>query len=214
MRSGARTAWLFTATSPEEIFGGYASIDPGRDLVIAVDAGLERVHALGLTPGLIIGDMDSVDAELLDRHSACEQLRHPAHKNETDTELALLWCLEAGVAEVVICNGLEGRFDHSLALLQNLDFLRAQGLPARIESARQKIWFLKPETLISGCRGCLLSLLAWGSEADLTSSEGLQYPLAGLTLFPQKARGVSNRIEADTATVRLASGIILAILTK
>ncbi len=214
MSAGVRTAWLITATSPEEIFGTYAAIDRSKDLVIAVDAGLQRVHALGLVPDLIIGDMDSVDEELLNQYSACPQLRHPVAKNETDTELALLWCLEAGVGEIVICNGLEGRFDHSLALLQNLEMLHGKGVPARIASARQKLWFLDPETLLNGCRGCQLSLLAWGSAAELAGSTGLRYPLAGLTLHPRITRGVSNLVESDAAIIKLASGLILAILTE
>ena len=214
MKSVDSTAWLFTATSPAEIFGGYASINPNRDLVIAVDSGLERVQALGLKPDLIIGDMDSVEPELLQLYPNTRQLRHPADKNETDTELALLWCLNAKVREIVICNSLEGRFDHSLALVQNLEFLQTQGFPARIESAWQRIWFLSPETTIRACRGCQLSLLAWGGEAKFDDSSGLKYPLDGISLFPQKVRGMSNQVDKEEATIKLASGIILAILTK
>lgn len=213
MNSVARKAWLFTATSPAEIFGGYALIDPQQDLVVAVDAGLARVHALGLKPDLIIGDMDSVDPELLALYADCEQQRHPSLKNETDTELALLWCLEAGAGDVVICNDLGGRFDHSLALIQNLENLHARGVYGRIESASQRVWFLEKDTLIKSRQGCLLSLLAWGAAAEFANSQGLQYPLAGLILKPQKARGISNRIESGEARIRLASGKILAILT-
>lgn len=207
-------AWLFTTTSPEDIYSGYGSIQAGKDLVIAVDAGLKRVHTLGLTPGLIIGDMDSVDAGLLELYCACQQLRHPAMKNETDTELALNWCLEAEIGEIIICNGLGGRFDHSLALIQNLEYIYAKGATGSIESATQKIWFLEPDTRIAGCKGCLLSLLAWGQEAAFTSSYGLQYPLDDICLQPGRVRGVSNLIMQNEAFIRLDRGIILAILTK
>ncbi len=209
-----RTAWLFTATSPAEIFGGYAAIDPERDLIIAVDAGLERLHQLGLTPSLIIGDMDSVNPDLLALYQNCPQQRHPFVKNETDTELALLWSIAAGATEIVICNSLEGRFDHSLALTQNLGYLLARGIPGRIESATERVWFLAGETTIAGCEGCMLSLLAWGEDARFQTSTGLQYPLAGLSLQPDKVRGMSNRIQSGEAFIVLDSGTILAILTK
>ncbi|HRT60563.1 MAG TPA: hypothetical protein P5170_06440, partial [Candidatus Syntrophosphaera sp.] len=89
-----------------------------------------------------------------------------------------------------------------------------QGIPARIESARQKVWFLSPETTIRACRGCQLSLLAWGGEAKFDASSGLKYPLDGISLFPQKVRGMSNQVDNEEATIKLASGTILAILTK
>ena len=208
-----RKAWLFTATSPEEIFGGYATIDAGSDLVVAVDAGLHRVRELGLTPILIIGDMDSVEPGLADLYPDCEQIRHPSQKNETDTELALNWCLEAGVGEIVVCNGLEGRFDHSLALVHNLSSLAGKGVSARIESERQRVWFLEAETTLSGHAGCLLSLLAW-ETAVFQHSRGLQYSLDGLRLNPGQVRGISNRIEGAEAWIKLDRGKILAILTR
>lgn len=215
MNFQGRKAWLFTATSPAEIFGGYAAIDADQGLVIAVDAGLHRVRELGLNPILIIGDMDSVEPGLADLYPDCEQIRHPRQKNETDTELALNWCLEAGgVGEIVICNGLEGRFDHSLALVHNLESIRDRGVTARIESEKQRLWFLEAETSLSGHTGCLLSLFAWGEESVFQRSHGLQYPLDGLKLHPGQVRGISNRIEGVEASIKLDRGKILAILTK
>ena len=60
-----RQAWIFTHHAPRELFSGYGRLDAGRDLVVAVDGGLERVHGLGLRPDLIIGDFDSLSPELL-----------------------------------------------------------------------------------------------------------------------------------------------------
>ena len=51
-----RQAWIFTHHAPRELFSGYGRLDAGRDLVVAVDGGLERVHGLGLRPDVIIGD--------------------------------------------------------------------------------------------------------------------------------------------------------------
>ena len=98
-------------------------------------------------------------------------------------------------------------------MIQNLENLHARGVYGRIESASQRVWFLEKDTLIKSRQGCLLSLLAWGAAAEFANSQGLQYPLAGLILKPQKARGISNRIESGEARIRLASGKILAILT-
>ncbi len=207
-------AWLFTNHSPAEIFSSYRSIDLSQDLIIAVDNGLEQVAKLGLAPDLIVGDLDSVAPELLARYQSCEKLLHPEQKNETDTELALSWCFQNGIASVVICNDLKGRFDHALGIIQNILLAHHQGMEAVIESENQQAFFLQKVTSLKGKEGMLLSLLAWGGKARFEDSEGLAYPLDGLTLYPHLSRGISNRITAPAATLRLVSGEVLALLTK
>lgn len=209
-----RQAWLFTTHSPREIYSGYANIDPARDLLIAVDGGLEQLDFLGLTPDLVIGDFDSVATELLRRYAHCLQIQQPSNKNETDTELALLWALDQRARQITICNDFGGRIDHALALLQNLDFLRSQGCSGCLESEAQRLFFLDRDTPLKGLAGCGLSLLAWGEEASFLSSEGLLYPLNDLRLSPLNPRGISNRILSDSAGIQMIQGKVLAILSK
>ena len=63
------------------------------DKIIAVDAGLEAVKALGLEPDMIVGDFDTVKPEVLAYYRRMEHIvwdTHQPEKDETDTELALL----------------------------------------------------------------------------------------------------------------------------
>jgi thiamine pyrophosphokinase len=209
-----KKAWLFTATSPTEVFSSYSSIDLSKDMIIAVDKGLERLNKMRIMPHLIIGDMDSVAEGLLDFYKGTLQFSYPTDKDETDTELALSKCLEFGMEDIIICNGLEGRFDHSLALLQNLLLLKDAGVQARVESEHQRVWVLGSETEIRGSEGCILSLIAWGGEAVFAESEGLQYALKGLKLPANLSRGISNRVLSTPARIVLESGIVFCILTK
>ncbi len=212
MKSAPHRAWLFTHPCPPELFSPVPSIDPQQDLLIAVDGGLAGLR--GFLPDLIIGDFDSADPALLQAYPAVPRLAHPTTKNETDTELAILWCLERGVRQIVILNELGGRFDHALALVQNLEFLAGKGIRGSIEASAQRVFFLEAQNRIEGCEGCLLSLLAWSDEARFGVSSGLEYPLDGLTLSPLRPRGMSNRVSSDLATLSLVSGVALAILTK
>jgi len=93
MSDDARTAWLITNHAPLSIPFGYENI---KGDIIAVDRGLIRVRELGLKPRVIIGDMDSLPAEELDRYPDTEVIRHNSEKNETDTELALIWVRTKG----------------------------------------------------------------------------------------------------------------------
>lgn len=214
MTPAGPTAWIFTNRAPAEIFSCYSSINPETDFLVAADGGLARMRALGLVPGLIVGDLDSVPEELLALYPDVTLERHPRRKNETDAELALLSCLRRESRQIVLVNDLAGRFDHALALVQLLTLSAGKGRPASLEAERQRLFFLEPDTRIPDCAGCHLSLLAWQEPAFFGGSEGLEYPLTGVTLTPQLSRGISNRVLSADASIRLTGGRALAILSK
>ncbi|MCB5246091.1 MAG: thiamine diphosphokinase [Candidatus Cloacimonadaceae bacterium] len=214
MKKEADTAWLFTTTSPNEIFSFYKNIDYNRDFIIAVDAGLNRVNKLGIEPDLIVGDMDTVSPELLAKYPNTKKINYEMQKNHTDTELAVLWCLEHNIKQVIIINGLTNRFDHSLGLLQNLALLNSEKIPARIESEKQVVLFLGKKSQFKGYEGSLLSLFSWSAESTIKDSEGLFFPLKNLTLSQFHTRGISNIVISSSLTIELDKGLILAIFTK
>jgi len=206
-------AWLITNHAPRQIVSRYQSI-PATDDIIAVDKGLEKVHDLGLIPRVIIGDFDSLSEELLKEYAEVPTLRHPMAKNETDTELALSWCLEQQrYAEIIICNDLQGRWDHSMALMQNLLWAHSRGQICRIESCNQIVRLISDRAVYPGKKGDLLSLIALGQEAVFLGSRGLTYPLEHLVLKPQQSRGISNEFDADRVEIQLEKGLVLAVQT-
>lgn len=213
MSSALPRAWVFTNHSPERIFSGYGSILP-EDLIVAADAGLNAIHSLGLKPDVLIGDLDSLDAGIVECYQSMPRITHDTRKNETDTELAVEWCLRQGIADITICNDLEGRFDHALGIIQVMYAAHLEAARCRVESAAQRLFFLPPIWRAQDLKGCLLSLLAWTHTAHLESSQGLEYPLDGLVLRQNRSRGISNEIISDQASIRLAEGQVLAVLTK
>src|ERR671911_857583 len=104
-------------------------------LVIAADGGAAALNRLSRHPDLLVGDLDSADAGLVARLEAegAEIQRHPADKEATDTELAVVAALAAGATEVVILGALGGRrLDHELANLLLLADGRLASVDARI----------------------------------------------------------------------------------
>lgn len=208
-------AFLFTPHSPQECVSGYQHILP-EDHLIAVDGGLAFIDALGKIPQLLIGDMDSVNPQLLEKYRLSPILKYAGEKNETDTELAISWCINQGsYNEIIILNDLQGRFDHCLGLLQNLWYLKNQApeISARIESQSQVLFILDKITHLQGRKGALLSLIAPRDMAEIKSYTGLKYSLQGLKLYPHLSRGISNEITEDEAEIVVQTGDILAILT-
>ena len=103
------------------------------DKIIAVDAGLEAVKALGLEPDMVVGDFDTVKPGILQYYRQKEHIiwdTHQPEKDETDTELALLKAQATGCTQIVILGATGGRMDHMLGNIHLLFPCLQKGIEA------------------------------------------------------------------------------------
>lgn len=181
--------------------------------VIAADGGLALAAPLGLVPNVVVGDMDSVEAEALERaeSSGAVLQRHPTDKDCTDLELALQHAAEVGARRVDVLGGSGGRVDHHLANVACLgtDLLAEAVVVAHLGMARLSI--VRSTTRLDGDPHSLVSLLALGAPAHGVCTDGLRWTLRDETLTPTSSRGVSNELLGNSATVSIASGVVLAV---
>jgi thiamine pyrophosphokinase len=191
----------------------------GADLVIAADSGADWLDGRGVSPDVVIGDMDSIDPTLLARlaERGVEIEEHPADKDASDLELALSRAVAGGANEVVIVGGLGGgRLDHELANLLLLFDRRWNAIRLRLvrggTTARALHAGRRDE--LDGAPGDLVTLLPVGSDATGVRTEGLRYPLATETLQAGRSRGLSNEVEHAPASVSLEGGTLLIIETR
>lgn len=214
-------AYLFTNYAPKNIVSGYQNIEP-NDHIIAVDNGLKYVDELGLSPYILIGDQDSLEPALLNKYSQIPCYLHPSEKNDTDTELAINWCInQKCYAEIIICNSLEGRFDHSLAIALNLLKLPYPTMehmifptPYRIESEKQTVFILPDNIEFNNCEGKTLSLISLSHRVIFYNSQNLKYSLNNLVIKQFQSRGISNLIISKQASISKKEGVCLAILSE
>ncbi len=118
------------------------------DKIIAVDAGLEAVKALGLEPDMIVGDFDTVKPEVLAYYRRMEHIvwdTHQPEKDETDTELALLKAQATGCTEVVVLGATGGRMDHMLGNIHLLFPCLQKGMEAYILDSQNRIYLIDKE---------------------------------------------------------------------
>jgi thiamine pyrophosphokinase len=185
--------------------------------VVAADGGLLRARALGLEVDVVVGDLDSVTPDALaDAESTgVRVVRYPQAKDATDLELALdeavALCAGAAMPRVLAVASAEGRLDHLLSslLLLGAERYAAVELDALVGDALVHV--VRDERTLTGAPGELLTLLAVGGPATGVTTSGLEYPLRGETLEPGSTRGVSNVFLAETATVAVETGTLLAL---
>ena len=182
-------------------------------LVIAVDGGLAHALAAGLTPDLLVGDLDSVSPASLELASAVPKQVHPSDKDLTDLELALLEARARGAAELLLAGALGDRADHSLAnLLLAARLRQEQQLRVCLAGAGTLAWPLAAgDRLFLPCpAGATFSLLALSTGCRVSVS-GARYPLAGADLPFGSGLGVSN-ISTGETTVQTERGLLVAMV--
>ncbi len=188
---------------------------PG-DLVVAADGGAAHARAAGVTPHVVVGDLDSLEPDLrveLEKAGA-RFVSHPAAKDETDLELALLYAVERGVQEILILGALGGRLDQMLANLLLLALPALAGADVRIVEGGQTAFLIRDQAVVTGRPGDTVSLIPLGGDAVGVTTDGLQWPLDDEALRFGPARGISNVLLGRRARVRVREGILLCVVIR
>ena len=188
----------------------------GSAHILCADGGALNAQQFGLTPKTIIGDLDSLNAEQVEEfaRAGVEILRFPVDKDETDLELALNWCVDKGASSIIIFGALGGRFDQTLANVYLLALQGLEGIQIELVDGEQNIQLLRPGThKIEGSAGDTISLIPLGGLASGITTKDLKYPLREESLQFGPARGISNMMLCDSASLAFRSGLLLLVHT-
>lgn len=191
-----------------------AMIQPG-DYLIAADGGLRHMRTLGITPNMVIGDMDSLDErEIAEIAGApAEVIRHPREKDQTDLELAVAEAAARGGNPIIITAALGGRLDMTISNLMLLASDNLAGSDVRIKDGPQEAFIIRGHRQVTGEKGDSVSLLAVGGLAQDIRTEGLRYPLRDEAFQTGETRGISNVMAAEQAEIWVNEGMLLCIHT-
>jgi thiamine pyrophosphokinase len=107
-----------------------------------------------------------------------------------------------------------GRLDQTLANILLLAHPALNGRCVRLVEERETAWLVDRETTIDGAPGDTVSLIPLDGTVHVAETVGLRWPLRDDHLDFGPARGVSNEMTADSASVRLSSGRLLCIHTS
>ena len=176
------------------------------DFVICADSGYDRAKAFGITPDIVIGDMDST----CEKEIPFEKITYPVRKDFTDSELAVNYAKEKGFDSVLMFGMIGTRMDHSLAnisLLSQLD-------DAVIIDANNEIYFADGKFTLSGKIGDTISIIPYKEDILVAKSKGLDYPLLNTTIKCGTTLGVSNAMIENECEIEIEKGSAFIIRSR
>jgi thiamine pyrophosphokinase len=205
------TAVIFSGGDPP---GRAAVADlPPDAFVIAADSGLAHALDLGVAVDLVVGDLDSVDPEVLAKAEAdgTSVEAHRRDKDQTDGELAMRGAVDRGARSVIIIGGFGGRVDHWLASVGVWSSPAFTGVRVEVRSGPTRIYVVRDELAISGPAGELVSLVAVHGSVTGVRTTGLRFTLHGERIEPGSSRGVSNELTGAEARITVRTGTLLVV---
>jgi thiamine pyrophosphokinase len=204
---------IFVSAAPVTLMGGGAL---GRDDVadalrhapalVAADGGADAALAAGLMPEAVVGDFDSISTQARATLSP-EILYEVFEQDSTDFDKALRR-LDVPLTLAVGFTG--ARLDHELAVFHTLV---ARPEHRCIVIGEQDIVFHAPPRLAldlpAGARVSLFSM------REVTGrSQGLRWPIDGLTFHPASRIGTSNEAVGGPVTLEADAPGLLVILAR
>ena len=188
------------------------------DLIIAVDGGANHCAYLGISPQILLGDLDSIDTDILLEFQKKDVTisRFPVDKDKTDLELALDLAKEKQATQVTIFAALGGRWDMSLANLLLLAAPDYAAMEITIMDSETTIQVVRgeSETTIAAPLGTTTSLIPLGGDAEGVTVSGFKYPLPNAVLHHTSTRGLSNVVLDQPAKIHLKKGVMLIVVSR
>lgn len=200
--------WVLLANGPLTVSPAIRQVIFAAGRLVGVDGGSRHLQSLGVRPHLVLGDMDSIPADLLREYcrEGVEMHPHPPHKDATDLELAMELAMTGDATRISILGATGGRLDHTLGNLFLLARCLPTGIPACIMDQEQCVHLTDQSLTLDGAVGDTLSLLPATPQVCGVSLTGLEYPLHDATLTFGTSWGMSNVFVETRAKVILRSG--------
>ncbi len=198
---------LFYIVGAGDIGGGLPRIPQGAT-IIAADGGLCYLEEAGIKPDLTMGDFDSYGRIPQGENVfPCKP-----EKDDTDMMLAVKEALKRGAEGIVLCGGLGGRFDHSIANVQTLLYIAQQGVVCFLLGDNMVCSVIKNGKIgfPAGLSG-YVSVFCMGDRASGIDISGLKYPLKNADLTIDVPLGVSNEFELRSAEISVREGSLLIV---
>lgn len=182
------------------------------DYVICADGGANSAAALGITPNIILGDLDSVTKSNLSffKKKGVE-IRRITEQETTDFEKALLYIIECNLNNVIVFGAVSSRPDHTL---NNFSVMKRyyKSIDIKIVDKDFEIFYLKNKINLKYQKGKVVSFMSMPRASGITT-KGLKYKLKNDSLEFGVREGTLNISSAENISIEKKKGDLLVFLS-
>lgn len=200
-----------------------ASIDldqiDAADIYIGADRGALTLIEQKIRPDVAIGDFDSVTENelLLIQNKSKAFYLHPAEKDQTDLELALLKAISFKPKKITIIHATGKRLDHYLSALHVIYYyqIKYPQIDFYLKNAENLHLFLtKGRHSLKKRPYKYLSLFAFDKGLVIKEMKGVKYGVKDAELLVGSSLFTSNEIISESAELKIESGVALVIYSN
>lgn len=157
-------------------------------LIIACDSGYDNAKKLGLSPEILVGDLDSIQNTNV---NDCEIVKLNPEKDDTDLKIAIELAISKDFNEFYIICATGGRLDHFLCNLSILEYIDELGFEGFVIDEYNEISINNQQCKTYKNTSKYVSVIPITETIDITL-ENLKYPLDNYTVSRQNIISVSN----------------------
>lgn len=143
------------------------------DVIVCCDGSAESVVNAGLIPDAIVGDMDSINDNLVKKFA--DRVYKDENQETNDLTKAVLWCHKSGYNNLIIVGATGKREDHAIG---NISLLAEYSQYVDVMMVTDTGFFMpfQKSCKIESFPGQHVSVFSINPETEITS-KGLRYPL-------------------------------------
>jgi thiamine pyrophosphokinase len=185
------------------------------DITICADGAANWAYQNGITPDILIGDMDSIQPHVLEAlKTRCETVYLEVKKDDTDTHAAAKLAKAKGADTAVIIGGTGGRLDHAMANINVLAWLEASGISARMEGSMETVRIVKDKLIFDAESGTYFSVFPFENGTLISCRNGVEYPLERHRIDSRSTLTVSNRVTTPQAEIIVHKGTAIVMIVR
>lgn len=203
-----KKAYIF-ASGPVSDYNFVSSLVDKDSYILCADGGLEHCLKCGISPDVVIGDMDSYNGKVDDKIL----IKHPTEKDDTDTSLCIKHAIEKGYNEIDVFGAIGGRFDHSFANVQLLLYCKERGVNCRL-CDKETLFVVHNESVkMPVKKGTTISIFSISVKSNNITLKGFKYPLERAKMSNDFPLGVSNVSVSEEIEIAVEDGTLLVVIS-
>ena len=183
----------------------------GYETLICADGGANSAARIGLTPDFVIGDLDSIDEDVLAlfQNLSNTEVIQITRQNDTDVEKALKHAIKMKFKEALLLGATGDRLDHTFCNL-GISLKFDDKIKVKILHQKSLLAVYEDEVTLKTTPDEIVSLYAIGEDTRITT-QGLKYPLKDAPLPFGKKESTSNVAVGEEVHLKIENGKIFVI---